>query len=167
MADDFAPETDPAFHAPRAVDMSTLRSLDASDEALNRWKSNLLGGGATGACCPASCVHHRYACVTMLVDGCRWRAPGGDPEALSRRRRAPDGRLGSHLCVRRAAARVARALTCRAGDLSTIKDYPFCIKEGCEYRLGVTFTVEGDIVSGLKYLQLVYRKGIKGGSVLV
>ncbi|OBZ84320.1 Rho GDP-dissociation inhibitor [Choanephora cucurbitarum] len=51
-------------------------------------------------------------------------------------------------------------------DLSTphaleqAKNTPFTIKEGVEYRMKVKFRVQHDVVSGLKYLQVVKRKGI-------
>ncbi|KAI9307522.1 rho-gdp dissociation inhibitor [Cunninghamella echinulata] len=52
-------------------------------------------------------------------------------------------------------------------DLSTpnaleqARSTPFTIKEGVEYRMKVKFRVQHDVVSGLKYLQVVKRKGIK------
>ncbi|KAJ3152360.1 hypothetical protein HDU86_005889 [Geranomyces michiganensis] len=52
-------------------------------------------------------------------------------------------------------------------DLSTpaaiaaLKDQHMTIKEGAEYRLKVTFKVQHDVVSGLKYLHVVKRKGIR------
>ncbi|CAO3641349.1 unnamed protein product [Cunninghamella echinulata] len=52
-------------------------------------------------------------------------------------------------------------------DLSTpnaleqAKSTPFTIKEGVEYRMKVKFRVQHDVVSGLKYLQVVKRKGIR------
>ncbi|KAG2177156.1 hypothetical protein INT43_007813 [Umbelopsis isabellina] len=52
-------------------------------------------------------------------------------------------------------------------DLSTkdalekSKSQPFTIKEGVEYRMKVKFKIQHDVVSGLKYLQVVKRKGIK------
>lgn len=42
-----------------------------------------------------------------------------------------------------------------------LKDKPIIIKEGIEYRLKVSFKVNHDVVSGLKYLHVVKRKGIK------
>ncbi|CAO3631828.1 unnamed protein product [Mucor hiemalis] len=51
-------------------------------------------------------------------------------------------------------------------DLSTkeavdqAKNAPFTIKEGVEYRMKVKFRVQHEVVSGLKYLQVVKRKGI-------
>ncbi|KAI9485228.1 MAG: immunoglobulin E-set [Benjaminiella poitrasii] len=52
-------------------------------------------------------------------------------------------------------------------DLSTLsaveqaRNAPFTIKEGVEYRMKVKFRVQHDVVSGLKYLQVVKRKGIR------
>ncbi|XP_033097335.1 rho GDP-dissociation inhibitor 1-like [Anneissia japonica] len=47
------------------------------------------------------------------------------------------------------------------GDLSKIKDTPFVIKEGAEFQIQVTFRVNREIVSGLRYSQGTYRKGIR------
>jgi len=52
-------------------------------------------------------------------------------------------------------------------DISTpqaveaVKSHPFTIKEGVEYRLKVKFRIQHELVSGLKYLQVVKRKGIR------
>ncbi|CDH51697.1 rho-gdp dissociation inhibitor [Lichtheimia corymbifera JMRC:FSU:9682] len=52
-------------------------------------------------------------------------------------------------------------------DLSTAdaiekaKSAPFTIKEGVEYRMKVKFRVQHEVVSGLKYLQVVKRKGVR------
>ncbi|KAJ8318480.1 hypothetical protein KUTeg_003571 [Tegillarca granosa] len=42
-----------------------------------------------------------------------------------------------------------------------LKDTPFVMKEGTQYRIRISFYVQRDIVTGLKYVQKVYRKGIK------
>lgn len=47
------------------------------------------------------------------------------------------------------------------GDLNKLKDSPFCIKEGAAYRLKITFRVNREIVSGLKYFQTTFRKSIR------
>jgi len=47
------------------------------------------------------------------------------------------------------------------GDLSNLSKSPFVIKEGCKYRMQIDFYVQREIVSGLRYQQNVYRKGIK------
>ncbi|KAF7723690.1 hypothetical protein EC973_001731 [Apophysomyces ossiformis] len=52
-------------------------------------------------------------------------------------------------------------------DLSTpdaiekANNTPFSIKEGVEYRMKVKFRIQHDVISGLKYLQVVKRKGIR------
>lgn len=48
------------------------------------------------------------------------------------------------------------------GDLSKLKEKVFTIKEGAQYKMRVKFYVQkGELVSGLKYVQKTYRKGIK------
>eukprot|EP00835_Amoeboradix_gromovi_P006985 NODE_974_length_2661_cov_0.438720.p2 type:complete len:177 gc:universal NODE_974_length_2661_cov_0.438720:996-466(-) len=49
-------------------------------------------------------------------------------------------------------------------DSSKIEQYkkdPIVIKEGIEYKLKIKFLVQNDVVSGLKYLHVVKRNGIK------
>ncbi|CAG8513926.1 11929_t:CDS:2 [Ambispora gerdemannii] len=45
--------------------------------------------------------------------------------------------------------------------LENVKNTPFVIKEGVSYRLKVKFRIQHDVVAGLKYLQVVKRKGIR------
>lgn len=47
------------------------------------------------------------------------------------------------------------------GDLETFKKQAFVLKEGVEYRIKISFKVNREIVSGLKYVQQTYRKGMK------
>ncbi|XP_077979983.1 rho GDP-dissociation inhibitor 1-like [Glandiceps talaboti] len=47
------------------------------------------------------------------------------------------------------------------GDLSKLKSKPFTIKEGSEYKIKIIFRVNNEIVAGLKYFQVTYRKGIR------
>lgn len=47
------------------------------------------------------------------------------------------------------------------GDLESYKKQSFVLKEGVEYRIKISFKVNRDIVSGLKYVQQTYRKGVK------
>jgi len=44
---------------------------------------------------------------------------------------------------------------------SKLKDTPFILKEGCNYRITVIFRVQHEICSGLKYGNTVSRKGFK------
>ena len=49
-------------------------------------------------------------------------------------------------------------------DASKIEQYkkdPIVIKEGIEYKLKIKFQVQNDVVSGLKYLHVVKRNGLK------
>jgi len=46
-------------------------------------------------------------------------------------------------------------------DVKKMKDTPFVLKEGCNYKISLSFRVQHEIVTGLKYVNLVYRKGIR------
>lgn len=48
-------------------------------------------------------------------------------------------------------------------DESQLKDMKFIIKEGAKYRIMLTFNVQREIVSGLKFVNTVTRKSIKVG----
>jgi Rho GDP-dissociation inhibitor len=45
--------------------------------------------------------------------------------------------------------------------LAKLKDQTLVVKEGAEYRLKVVFKIQNEVVSGLKYLHVVKRAGIK------
>ncbi|XP_029287182.1 rho GDP-dissociation inhibitor 1-like [Cottoperca gobio] len=47
------------------------------------------------------------------------------------------------------------------GDLEAFKKQGFVLKEGVEYKIKISFKVNMEIVSGLKYVQQTFRKGIK------
>ncbi|XP_049416829.1 rho GDP-dissociation inhibitor 1 [Epinephelus fuscoguttatus] len=47
------------------------------------------------------------------------------------------------------------------GDLDSFKKNPFVLKEGVEYKIKINFKVNKEIVSGLKYTQQTYRKGVR------
>lgn len=47
------------------------------------------------------------------------------------------------------------------GALDNLKNQPFTIKEGATFRIKVVFQVHHEVLSGLKYLQVVKRKGIR------
>lgn len=47
------------------------------------------------------------------------------------------------------------------GNLATVKDKPVTFKEGVEFRLKITFEVKREIVAGLRFHQVLYRKGIR------
>lgn len=47
------------------------------------------------------------------------------------------------------------------GDLEELKKKTFTVKEGIQYRIRVEFFVQREIVTGLKYLQKIYRHGLQ------
>ncbi|XP_053561833.1 rho GDP-dissociation inhibitor 1 [Bombina bombina] len=47
------------------------------------------------------------------------------------------------------------------GDLEKFKKESFMMKEGVEYRIKISFKVNKEIVSGLRYQQQTFRKGVK------
>jgi Rho GDP-dissociation inhibitor len=47
------------------------------------------------------------------------------------------------------------------GSESTLKDRPFKIKENSKFTMVAKFKVQHEILSGLHYVQIVKRKGIK------
>lgn len=49
------------------------------------------------------------------------------------------------------------------GAVEGLRAHPFTIKEGAQFRMKVTFTVQHEVLSGLKYLQVVKRRGIRVG----
>ncbi|KAJ2978889.1 hypothetical protein NUW58_g7351 [Xylaria curta] len=49
----------------------------------------------------------------------------------------------------------------QAGSENTLKDKPFKIKEGAKFTMVASFRVQHEILSGLQYVQIVKRKGIR------
>jgi len=49
----------------------------------------------------------------------------------------------------------------QAGAEKTLKDHPFKIKEGAKFTMSAKFKVQHQILSGLHYVQVVKRKGIR------
>ncbi|KAK2833684.1 hypothetical protein Q5P01_017573 [Channa striata] len=47
------------------------------------------------------------------------------------------------------------------GDLETFKKNPMTMKEAAEYKVKICFKVNHEIVSGLKYIQQSFRKGVR------
>lgn len=47
------------------------------------------------------------------------------------------------------------------GSVEDLKNKPFQIKEGSKFHIKATFQVHHEVLSGLKYLQVVKRKGIR------
>jgi len=47
------------------------------------------------------------------------------------------------------------------GAVEALKKKPFTIKEGATFRMKATFKVQHEVLSGLKYIQVVKRHGVK------
>lgn len=47
------------------------------------------------------------------------------------------------------------------GSLESLNKHPFTIKEGATFRMKAKFKVQHQILSGLKYVQVVSRMGLK------
>lgn len=47
------------------------------------------------------------------------------------------------------------------GAVDSLKNKPFTIKEGSTFRIKATFVVQHEVLSGLKYVQVVKRKGVR------
>lgn len=47
------------------------------------------------------------------------------------------------------------------GAEATLKDKPFKIKEGARFNMTAKFRVQHEVLSGLQYVQVVKRKGIR------
>ncbi|OQD76630.1 hypothetical protein PENDEC_c004G00227 [Penicillium decumbens] len=91
----------------------------------------------------------------------RWKA------SLGLNTGAPIGQPGDPKCVIKSLALVSPGREDVVIDLSTpesletLKDKPFTIKEGAKFHIKVVFQVNHDVLSGLKYVQAVKRKGIR------
>ncbi|CAI9557625.1 unnamed protein product [Staurois parvus] len=48
-----------------------------------------------------------------------------------------------------------------AGNVGTLKEHIYILKEGSSYRIKITFMVNREIVSGLKYVMHTFKTGIK------
>jgi len=46
------------------------------------------------------------------------------------------------------------------GAVENLKNKPFTIKEGAEFRMKISFRVQHQVLSGMKYLQVVKKMGI-------
>lgn len=91
----------------------------------------------------------------------RWKA------SLGLNSGSPIGQPGDPKCVIKSLSLIAKGRPDVVIDLSspgavdTLKNKPFTIKEGAKFHIKVQFQVNHEVLSGLKYLQVVKRKGIR------
>ena len=91
----------------------------------------------------------------------RWKA------SLGLNSGEPVGQPGDPKCVIKSLTLIVPGREDVTIDLSTqesvetLKNKPFTIKEGAKFHIKVVFQVNHEVLSGLKYLQVVRRKGIR------
>jgi len=109
--------------------VDALLDLDKDDEALRKWKEQLLGN-ATQAYSPKD--DPRRVVVTDMVIVCDGRPAGDIVYKFDNKQ-----------------------------ELEKLKESPFILKEGCQYKIKLRFRVQHELVTGLKHVNTVYRKGVK------
>lgn len=124
----------PEYKVAEKVDMKTLLDQDKDDDSLQRYKEALLGQAAKGDVVSPKDDPRRVVITEMTVI-CKDR---------------PDGDIVFNLDTQE--------------KVDEMKNQKFTLKEGCEYKIQVKFRVQHEIVSGLKYVNLVYRKGVKAAT---
>mmetsp|Transcript_31037 Transcript_31037/g.43434 ORF Transcript_31037/g.43434 Transcript_31037/m.43434 type:complete len:203 (-) Transcript_31037:86-694(-) len=131
-ADEVDEVEDTGYKGPAKKSVDEMKNLDADDEALNRWKAQLLQGADAAGDGPPVTVEN------MVVVGIDKGKLEGPPSELNLDLTDP-------------------------AKLESYKDKSnaFVFKEGIEYRIKVDFKVNKEVVSGLKLVNQIKRKGIK------
>mmetsp|Transcript_46132 Transcript_46132/g.92209 ORF Transcript_46132/g.92209 Transcript_46132/m.92209 type:complete len:256 (+) Transcript_46132:89-856(+) len=119
------------FKVGAKVGLNELMAKDAEDESLRKYKESLLGAAAQGHVA-ADPNDKRRVIITELKILFHDR-PGGD---------------------------ITYTLNTPA-EVEALKKKPFVMKEKCLYKTQVSFRVQHEIVSGLKYVNKVYKSGIR------
>eukprot|EP00292_Cryptomonas_paramecium_P034424 CAMPEP_0113677516 /NCGR_PEP_ID=MMETSP0038_2-20120614/9321_1 /TAXON_ID=2898 /ORGANISM="Cryptomonas paramecium" /LENGTH=211 /DNA_ID=CAMNT_0000594823 /DNA_START=317 /DNA_END=949 /DNA_ORIENTATION=+ /assembly_acc=CAM_ASM_000170 len=129
--DDDGPSMTPGYVVPKKVGVDELLAKDADDESLRKYKEQLLGQAAKGVRAADPSDPRRVVITELRV--LFHDRPGGD---------------------------IVYALN-TPEDIRALKSKPFVLKEKCLYRIQVSFRVQHEIVSGLKYVNKVFRAGIR------
>jgi len=132
--DELKPSVTEGYKVGEKKSIDEYAKLDAEDESLARWKASL-GIGAGAGAGPSSIG-----------------APGDTRTAVI-----------LQLCLL-VEGRAAVEIDLDSPEaLETLRKKPFTIKEGIKYRMKVRFRIQHEVISGLRYLQLTKRKGVKVG----
>lgn len=125
-------EQGPEYKVSKKVTTDELLKLDAEDESLRKYKESL--GLSSSAKDPETCPPNdpRRVVIKQLKVECQGR-PGGD---------------------------IIYNFETKE-QVEKLKEKPFTLKESCNYRIGVTFKVQHELVSGLKYVNVVTKMGVK------
>ncbi|CAG8493676.1 1814_t:CDS:2 [Acaulospora colombiana] len=148
--DDFAPSQTTGYKVGEKKSIDEYKMLDANDESLNKWKESLGLNKVSGK---GICFDLEIApvkCLSLHIYILNLGATSNGPRVVILQ-------LALEVSGR---DDVVLDLS-SPGALEHVKNTPFVIKEGVEYRMKVKFRIQDDVVSGLKYLQVVKRKGIR------
>jgi len=121
----------PEYKISKKVTVDELLKMDSSDESLKKYKASLGLGGEKD---PETCPSNdpRRVVIKQLKVECQGR-PGGDIIYNFETKESVD----------------------------KLKETPFTLKEGCQYKITVTFKVQHELVSGLKYVNSVHKMGVR------
>ncbi|KAJ3193323.1 hypothetical protein HK101_005044 [Irineochytrium annulatum] len=135
LDEDLAPTSTAGYKVGAKKTAEELANMDAGDESLRKWKESLglKAGGPTG-CVGLNANYIAADPRNVVVESLALEVNGRSDVVIN---------LGT------------------PADIEKLKDQQLTIKEGVEYRLKVRFRVNHDVVSGLKYLHVVKRGGIK------
>ncbi|KAM5273948.1 rho GDP-dissociation inhibitor 1 isoform 1-T1 [Ctenodactylus gundi] len=156
------------YKPPAQKSIREIQELDKDDESLRKYKEALLGRVAV-----AADPNVPNVIVTRLTLVCS-TAPGpleldltGELSTGRALVLAPSGGVSWRcmpglMCGELGGVRAPAEPPCPSpGDLESFKKQSFVLKEGVEYRIKISFRVNREIVSGMKYIQHTYRKGVK------
>mmetsp|Transcript_46573 Transcript_46573/g.74977 ORF Transcript_46573/g.74977 Transcript_46573/m.74977 type:complete len:213 (+) Transcript_46573:3-641(+) len=119
------------YNAGAKVSVEELMNKDSEDESLRKYKEQLLGAAAKGQ--TATDPNDKRRVVITELKIIFEDRPGGD---------------------------VTYALNTQE-DVLAMKKKPFIMKEKCHYQIQITFRVQHEIVSGLKFVNKFYKAGIR------
>jgi Rho GDP-dissociation inhibitor len=149
-ASDDETEGTPGYKVSKKVDMGTIMQMDAEDESLRKYKEALLGKALSADVARAFpvtllCVKLGVLIISLASDDPR-RVVIKEMRVIVKDR--PGGDIVYDLASR--------------GSEEKLKETPFTLKEKCEYKIQVSFKIQHEIVAGLKFINMVYRKGVRG-----
>ncbi|PWA33299.1 hypothetical protein CCH79_00013642 [Gambusia affinis] len=135
------------YNPPAQKSLQEIQAMDKDDESLVKYKQTLLGPEAMSP--DPTEPNVRVTRLILLCDDA--------PEPITM-----DLTGAPPLLIFSSLDRVVLVTLCLcAGELSALRETSFTLQEGAKYRLKVHFKVNRDIVSGLKYRQVTYKKGVR------
>jgi Rho GDP-dissociation inhibitor len=134
----------------KPVTVEELLEKDKDDESLKRYKESLLGAAAAGG---GTVLRTAQGFISPLFFVAAVVADDGDPRNVI---------IDSISIVVKDRPDIVIPLTTPA-DVAAMKGRILKFKEGVEYSARFRFRVRRQIVTGLKFLQVVYKLKLPGG----